>query len=72
MNLENLTKKQLWNLLTETVQKMIMYPNHKSYINEIKKKEKTNPKPQEIAARLNITFGEALVIFNELENKKDS
>ena len=72
MNLEDLTKEQIWNLLTETVHAMIMYPNHKTYIQEIRQEEKADPKPQEIASRLNITLGEALVILNEQEDKNDS
>jgi hypothetical protein len=67
MNIEDLTKEQVVHLLTETVHTMIMYPNHKTYIREIMLRDKTDLKPQELAARLSITLGEVLVIINELK-----
>ena len=70
MNLEDLTKEQIWNLLTETVHEMIMYTNHKAYIHKILQEEKTDLKPQEIAARLNITLGEVMIILNDLKIKR--
>jgi hypothetical protein len=72
MSLEELTKERLMQLLIETVHAMVMYPNHKTYTHELMLQEKTDLKPEELAVRLNMTVGEALVILRELEEKKSS
>ena len=72
MSLEKLTKERLIQVLIETVHAMIMYPNHKTYTQELMLREKTDLKPKELAVRLNMTLGEALVILQELEEKKNS
>ena len=70
MKLNNLSKDKIKQLLFETVHAMVMYPNHKNYIQEIIQKEKTDVNPNELAIRLNMTLGEVLVILNELEEKR--
>ena len=71
MKLNNLSKDKIIQLLFETVHAMVMYPNHKTYIQEIIRKEKTDLKPDELAIRLNMTLGEVLVILQELAEKKN-
>ena len=71
MKLKNFSKDKIIQLLFETVHAMVMYPNHKAYIGEIIRKEKTDLKPVELAIRLNMTLGEVLVILHELEEKKN-
>ncbi len=71
MKLNNLSKDKIIQLLFETVHAMVMYPNHKTYMQEIIRKEKTDLKPDELAIRLNMTLGEVLVILHELEEKKN-
>ncbi|MGQ9507460.1 MAG: hypothetical protein ACUVTB_06360 [Candidatus Bathycorpusculaceae bacterium] len=70
MSFEEYLKEKLWPLLIETVHALIMYPNHKAYIREVVLHEKPDITPQELAARLGIPLGEALVILYELKNER--
>ncbi|MEM3731699.1 MAG: hypothetical protein QW667_07210 [Candidatus Bathyarchaeia archaeon] len=72
MSLEEYTKERLWPILVETVHALVMYPHHKAYVREIVLHEKPDIKPEELAARLRIPLGEALVILHELSNEKKS
>ena len=66
MNLEDYTKEKLWLILVATVHTAVMYPNHKAYIRDVILREKPDVTPTELANRLNMSFGEALVILDEL------
>jgi len=66
MNLEDYTKEKLWLILVATVHTAVMYPNHKAYIRDVILREKPDVNPTELANRLNMSFGEALVILDEL------
>lgn len=70
MSIEEYSKEKLWQILVETVHALIMYPHHKAYTRDIILHEKPEITPTELAARLNIPLGEALVILHELANKK--
>jgi len=70
MSLEEYTKEKLWPILTETVHALVMYPNHKSYTRETILNEKPEITPAELAAKLNISLGEALVILHELAEER--
>jgi len=70
MNPEEYTKEKLWQILIETVHTMVMYPHHKAYTRDVILHEKPDITPQELAARLGIPLGEALVILYELKNEK--
>jgi hypothetical protein len=67
-------KERLWPILVETVHTLIMYPGHKAYTRDGILQEKSGIAPEELAARLNMSLGEALVILYELasENKRES
>jgi len=65
-------KEKLWSLLIETVHALIMFPNHKAYTKEIILNEKPNITPAELAVRLKMTLGEALVILYELKTEEDT
>ncbi|MDH7477889.1 MAG: hypothetical protein QHH17_05860 [Candidatus Bathyarchaeota archaeon] len=69
MNLEEFEKEKLWPILIETVHALIMYPNHKAYVREVVLHEKPDITPAELAARLGIPLGEAIVILYELKNE---
>ena len=69
MNLEDYEKEKLWPILIETVHALIMYPNHKAYTREVVLHEKPDMTPTELAARLGIPLGEALVILYELKKE---
>jgi hypothetical protein len=69
MSLEDYEKEKLWPILIETVHALIMYPNHKAYTREVVLHEKPDITPTELAARLGIPLGEALVILYELKKE---
>jgi len=69
MSLEEYKKEKLWPILIETVHALVMYTNHKAYTREVILSEKPDITPQELAARLNIPLGEALVILYELKHQ---
>jgi hypothetical protein len=66
MTFEEFSKEKLWLVLIETVHTLTMYPNHKAYTRENILREKPRIAAEELAARLNISKGEALVILYEL------
>lgn len=67
INIEEYPKEQLWKILVDTVHGMVMYVNHKAYIRGTMIPEKPDISPRELAAKLDIPLGEALVIMYELE-----
>jgi len=69
MSLEEYTKEKLWPILVETVHAMVMYAHHKAYTREVVLHEKPDISPQELASKLSIPLGEALVILYELKNE---
>ncbi|MFB3889951.1 MAG: hypothetical protein ACE14S_10705 [Candidatus Bathyarchaeia archaeon] len=69
MNLEEYTKEKLWLILAETAHASVMYPTHKAYTRETVLREKPDVTPAELAARLNMPLGEALVILDELRGE---
>lgn len=70
MSAEEYSKEKLWQLLIETVHTLVMYSNHKAYIRDNILPENPKVKPAELAARLSISLGEALVIMYELNGEK--
>jgi hypothetical protein len=70
MSSEEYVKEKLWPILIETVHALVMYPSHKAYTREVILNEKPDIKPAELAARLNIPLGEALVILYELSSER--
>jgi hypothetical protein len=71
MDFQELTKDKLWLTLVETVHANVMYPTHKSYTRDVILKAKPEIAHEELAAKLNMPVGEAMVIIYELtaENK---
>ncbi len=66
MNLEDYTKEKLWQLLVETAKANVMYPTHMAYTRDEILREKPDVRAEELASRLNMPMGEALVILDEL------
>jgi hypothetical protein len=69
MNSEEYTKERLWPILVEAVHALVMYPSHKAYTRDVILPEKPETTPAELAARLRIPLGEALVILCELTDE---
>jgi ribosomal protein S25 len=67
MSFDEYTKEKLWPILIETVHALVMYPSHKAYTREIVINEKPNITPSELAAKLKMPLGEALIILYELK-----
>ena len=70
MNLEEFTKEKLWLILVDTVHKAVMYPSHKAYIRDVILRDKPDVTPTELATRLNMPLGEALVILDEFSEER--
>lgn len=70
MSLEEYAKERLWPILIETVHTLPMYFHHKAYTREVILHEKPDIKPNELAARLKMPLGEALVVLCELTNER--
>ena len=70
MSLEECEKERLWPILVETVHSLVMYPNHKAYTREVILPEKPGITHMELAVRLKMPVGEALVILFELAKEK--
>jgi hypothetical protein len=70
MSLEDYAKEKLWPVLVETVHALVLFPNHKAYARENILQEKPETTPTELASRLNIPLGEALVILYELVEER--
>ncbi len=60
----------LWPVLVETVHTMILYPHHKAYTRDVVLHEQPDMTPSDLAAKLGLPLGEALVILYELQKQK--
>jgi len=60
----------LWPLLVETVHTIVMYPHHKAYTGGNLLSQQPDITPRELATKLGISLGEALVILYELKKGK--
>jgi len=70
MSWEEYVRNPLWPVLVETVHAMIMYPHHKAYTRDVVIHEQPEVNPQDLAIKLGIPLGEALVILHELQEQK--
>ncbi len=70
MSSNEYTEEKLWPILVETVHAMVMYSNHKAYTRDVVLEEKPEITPAELAARLRMPLGEALVILHELAQEE--
>ncbi|MEM1563612.1 MAG: hypothetical protein QW161_02930 [Candidatus Bathyarchaeia archaeon] len=70
MSLEEYAKEKLWPILVETVHAIVMYPHHKAYTRDVLLHENPDITPSELASRLGIPLGEALVILYELREER--
>jgi hypothetical protein len=70
MSFDEYLKEKLWPVLVEMARGMIMYPHHKAYTRDTILQEKPDITPAELAVRLKMPLGEAIVILFELANEK--
>jgi hypothetical protein len=69
MNLDDFTKEKLWQLLVESAHASVMYPTHKAYTRDTILPQKADVSAGELAERLGMPLGEAMVILSELTQK---
>lgn len=62
-------KSPLWQILVDAVHALTLYPNHKAYVRDVMLHEKSDLTPKEIALKLSIPEGEAMVILWELKKE---
>ncbi len=70
MSFEEYVSNPLWPVLVETVHTMILYPHHKAYTRDVVLHEQPDMTPSDLAAKLGLPLGEALVILYELQKQK--
>jgi hypothetical protein len=70
LNLDEYTKEKLWQLLVEAVHASVMYPTHKAYTRDCMLPQKVDISAAELAERLGMPLGEALIILNELMQER--
>jgi len=66
----SLDKETIWNALVQTAHSLLMYNSHKRYLEEVMLKQRPDISPQELAIRLSIPLGEALVLLSETRGEK--
>jgi hypothetical protein len=70
LDLNDYSKEDLWELIVEAVHASVMYPTHKAYTRDTVLVETPNITHGELARRLSIPVGEALVLLKELADDK--
>ena len=70
MNLDEYSKEKLWQLLVEAVHASVMYPTHKGYTRDSILPQKADVSAVELAERLGMPLGEALIILSELTQER--
>ncbi len=68
---QDYSKDKLWPILVETSHALVMFAHHKAYVREVLLHENPDMKPTELAARLGIPLGEAMVILHELTEAEE-
>ena len=66
MDLGEYSKEKLWQLLVEAVHASVMYPTHKAYTRGSILPQNADITASELAERLGMPLGEAIVILSEL------
>ncbi len=69
ISLEKYVDNPLWSILVETVHAMIMFPQHKAYTRNVILHEQPDTTPSDLATKLGIPLGEAIVILFELKQQ---
>jgi hypothetical protein len=67
---QELERNPLWLILVETAHALPLYASHKVYVRNTLLIEEKGLTVDEISQRLDISLGEAMVIFHELKNEE--
>jgi len=64
--------EDLWSILKKTVQSMILYPHHLNYTRTKILPQEPSITPEELATRLSVPLGVALVILDRLHSEEET
>jgi len=67
----NIIENELWPILVDTVQSLILYQHHKAYVRDVLLPDKPESSPRDLTLDLGISLGEAMVILFELRHEED-
>ncbi len=70
--LGDVLKNPLWPILIETTRRNPLYPGMASYLQSKILPEQPDISPRELASRMSITLGEALVLLYEAKRAQDA
>jgi hypothetical protein len=68
---QELERNPLWLILVETAHALPLYVSHKVYVKNTLLIQAPGMTAEEISQRLDISLGEAMVIFHELKNEEE-
>jgi len=68
--LDEYENNPLWPILVETVHTIVMYPYHRAYAAHSIVSQEPDMTPRELASKLGISLGEAMVILYELRKQR--
>jgi hypothetical protein len=61
-----------WRILVETVHCLVMYKHHRRFVRDYVLLHEPNITPEELAGKMGIPLGEALVLLAELKEERKS
>jgi hypothetical protein len=68
----NIIENELWPILVDTVQSLILYQHHKAYVRDVLLLDKPESAPHDLTLDLGISLGEAMVILYELRQEEEN
>ena len=68
----NITENELWPILIDTVQSLILYQHHTAYVRDVFLPDKPESSPHDLTLNLGISLGEAMVILYELRREEEN
>lgn len=69
---QELERNPLWLILVETAHALPLYVSHKAYVRDTLLIDAPGMTAEEASQRLDISLGEAMVIFYELRNEEET
>lgn len=67
---QELERNPLWLILVETAHALPLYSSHKAYVRNTMSIQEPGLTVDDISQHLDISLGEAMVIFHELKNEE--
>ena len=70
MDFNAIKNEPLWSVLQDTARRIPLYSNFLAYVNEKILPNNPNITARELASKMSISYGEALVLLSDLKDKK--